>query len=319
MRSDIDRAVDAWRQHGFAILPTYIPADDLAPAAAELPLLYPTADEYHDRVDPDRNSRFDDEFGGIDDFPFPGTGLSLLAVHPMLIDLAERLLGTANLRVYSIEAWAKYTGAADYDQHLHRDYLGATLLVPSTDLQFGQVEMFLYLEDIPVELGPPSFVATRHTDDLPMISNWFPREDGARDPDQPTWISPLARPDLYEREVRAPGPSGTVAAYTNRTFHRATRLTAPRGARYTLHVNFRPAGCDWQNRHSWVGHGNTPAWSDFVERASPRQLALFGWPLPGHPFWTAQTVAAIGQRHPGLDVAPWSTALSESSQLPPPE
>jgi hypothetical protein len=307
MRFETRAAVRAWREQGFVILPGYIPTADISPAVAQLSWLYPNADEYHDQVDPERNRRFDDEFGGIDDFPFDSTALSLLAVHPLLIDLVEQLLGTNDLRVYSIEAWAKYTGAADYDQHLHRDYLGASLLVPSSDLQFGQVEMFLYLVDVPVELGPPAFVALRHTTDLPMIPNWFPREDGHRDPDKPTWVSPVGRPDLYEHELRAVGPSGTVAAYTNRTFHRGTQLTAPRGARYTLHINFRPVGTEWQNRHSWLRHVNRTAWSGFVERASPRQLALFGWPPAGHPFWTTETIAAIQQRYPGLDVSPWET------------
>jgi hypothetical protein len=314
MRVDVDVAVRAWRQDGFVILPAYTPATDLVAAVAGLPMLYPTAEEYHHRVDPDRNRRFDDEFGGIDDFPFASTAVSLLAVHPLLIDLAECLLGTADLRVYSIEAWAKYTGAAHYDQHLHRDYLGASLLVPSSDLRFGQVEMFLYLVDVPVELGPPSFVALGHTVDLPMVPNWFPSEDGGGDPDQPTWISPLGRPDLYEHEVRGAGPAGTVAAYTNRTLHRGTELIAPGGARYTLHVNFRPAGSEWQSRHSWLRRANAPAWSDFVEAASPRQLELFGWPPPGHPFWTTQTIAGIHQRHPGLDITPWRTALSKPGE-----
>jgi hypothetical protein len=314
MRSDINNAVRAWRQDGFAILPAYLPTADLTPAVAELTTLYPAADEYQRGADPERNRRFDDEFGGIDNFPFASTTLSLLAVHPSLIDLAEHLLGTRDLRVYSIEAWAKYTEAADYDQHLHRDYLGASLLIPSTDLRLGQVEMFLYLCDVPVELGPPAFVALRHTADLPMIPNWFPRQDGGRDPDQPTWISPAGRPDLYEHEVRAAGPSGTVAAYTNRTFHRGTQLTEPGGARYTLHINFRPVGSEWQSRHSWLAHANTSAWSDFVERASPRQLALFGWPPPGHPFWTTDTIASVQQRYPGIDPAPWRIALNHTGQ-----
>lgn len=111
---------------------------------AELPMLYSTADEYHDQVDRARNHRFDDEFGGIDDFPIPSTALSLLAVHPRLTARAERLLRTPHLRVYSIESWAKYTRAANYDQHLHRHYLGASLVVPSSDPRYGQVEMFLY-------------------------------------------------------------------------------------------------------------------------------------------------------------------------------
>jgi hypothetical protein len=309
----LEQIAHVWDEQGFAILPAYIPPSDLAPGIAELLLLYPSADDYHNRVDPQRNERFDDEFGGIEDFPLSSQALNLLAVHPKVTDLAERLLRTSDLRVFSLEAWAKYTGAADYDQHLHRDYLSDTLVVPSSDLRYSQVEMFLYLCDVPPELGPPAFVPLRYTADLPLIPNWYPNGGGHRDPDRPTWVSPTGRPDLYQREILAAGPAGTIVAYTNRTFHRGTQLTALRGARYTLHINYRPAGSDWQNRHSWLRHANTPQWQSFVEHASPRQLALFGWPPPGHPYWTTDTLAGIHQRYPGLDLEPWKEERTDAS------
>lgn len=102
---------------GFLILPSHLPIATMQPAVDELHVVFPTAEEFHGNVDPDRNLRFRDEFGGIDDFPFASVELSLLSVHPALIDLAGELCGVDQLRVYSIEAWAKYTGAADYDQH----------------------------------------------------------------------------------------------------------------------------------------------------------------------------------------------------------
>ena len=137
--------------------------------------MFPSADEFHRQPDAEDYGRFSDEFGGIDDFPFKSTELNLLSVHQDLVDLAKNLLGTEHLRVYSIEAWAKYTGAADFDQYHHRDYLSQTMVVPSHDSRFQQVEMFLYLSDVPVDLGPPSFVARRYTQDLPAIPNWLPR------------------------------------------------------------------------------------------------------------------------------------------------
>src|SRR5690349_2556386 len=91
--------IDGWRDHGFAVLPAHLSDSDLRAALGELPAMFPTADEFHDEVDPDRNERFSDEFGGITDFPFLSTELSLLAVHERLIDLAERLLATTDLRV----------------------------------------------------------------------------------------------------------------------------------------------------------------------------------------------------------------------------
>ena len=277
--------------------------------------LFPTAEEFHDCADPERNRPFESEFGGIVDFPFASSALSLLAVNDSLIDLAERLLGTPELRVIGIEAWAKYTGAAHYDQEHHRDYLSHSLVAPSSDPRFAVAEMFLFLVDTPVELGPTSLVPRRHSVALPAIPNWYPSADGRTAEHHETWHSVKAAPELYEHEVAASGPAGTVVAFSNTTFHRGTELTLPRGARYTVMVNFRPAGNDWNTRHSWQQHANGDEWHAFVRHASARQLALFGWPPPGHDYWTTETVAGTQQRYPGLDMTPWAPAGLPSGRV----
>jgi hypothetical protein len=86
-------------------------------------------------------------------------------------------------------------------------------------------------------------------------------------------------------------------------------MTAPRGARYTMHLGYRPTAADWGQRHSWAGRSHDPFWYRFVNRASPRQLELFGFPPPGHAFWTRDTLAGVALRYPGLDLEPWRTAL----------
>jgi hypothetical protein len=184
------------------------------------------------------------------------------------------------------------------------------MVVPSHDLRYQQVEMFLYLSDVPSDLGPPSFVSRRHTRDLPAIPNWFPRRDEVGiDEEQPTWLSQRGSPELYEREVSAAGSAGTVVAYANDTFHRGTAMTRPRGARYTIHVNFRPEGVDWISRHPWQKYTNSSRWHAFVLRATPEQLALFGFPRPGHPYWTDEAIRGVAERYPGLDLKPWNDAM----------
>jgi hypothetical protein len=32
---------------------------------------------------------------------------------------------------------------------------------------------------------------------------------------------------------------------------------------------------------------------------------LFGFPPPGHPYWTAETLAGLSRRYPGIDISPW--------------
>jgi hypothetical protein len=142
------------------------------------------------------------------------------------------------------------------------------------------------------------------------VPNWYPRLDNAGiDEEHPEWISQSGKPELYDVEVSAAGPAGTVVAYANDTFHRGTALREPHGARYTIHVNFRPQGVDWISRHPWQKYTNSPPWHDFVVSATPSQLALFGFPRPGHHYWTKDTIAGTKERYPGLDLTPWSEAM----------
>jgi Phytanoyl-CoA dioxygenase (PhyH) len=302
---DLDAATRAWIEDGFVVLPGHLPATDLAPAVDELGLVFPSAAEFHDGADPDRNARFiGDEFDGIDGFPFASPALNRIPVCDALVSLATTLLGTPDIRLYSAEAWAKYEGAADYEQDHHRDYLNHTVLAPSTAPAFRQLELFVFLSEVTVELGAPRMVPrTATTDGLPAKPNFFPRLD--THDTEAGFVSSTGRPDLYREEVPATGPPGTVVAFQPQTVHRGSAITRPRGARFSMHLNYRPAAAEWAQRHAWADRSHDPRWYDFVEQAGPRQLELFGFPPPGHPYWTAETLDGVGQRYPGLDMAPW--------------
>ena len=43
-----------------------------------------------------------------------------------------------------------------------------------------------------------------------------------------------------------------------------------------------------------------------MERATPAERCLFGFPAPGDPYWNAQTVADVSTRYPRMDMAPYS-------------
>ncbi len=298
---ELSRAAAEWRAQGFTILPGYL-ADVVGAGVAELGVMFPSAEGFHGGGDPRRERFVGDEFAGIDSFPFASAELSLLAVHERLIGLASALLESDDLRIYSAEVWAKYTGANDYDQELHRDYLNHTILVPSKE--YRQVEMFVYLVDVPEDLGPPHLVPSLGLDAVP---NWFPRQGSA----ERTRFDAGGRPDLYELEVSAAGPAGTVVAFELGTLHRGTGLTQPGGVRYSMHLNYRRAADEWAQRQAWADLSHQAPWFDFVSRATPRQLELFGFPPPGHPFWTPETLAGMALRYPGLDLAPWRHGVSK--------
>jgi hypothetical protein len=278
-----------YQEHGYVVLPAYLSEGALAPAQRELSLVFPTAEEYHSASDPDRNARFaDGPFAGIDPFPYKSVEWSLLGLCPRVVELAEALVGTSAIQLYEAHNWAKYGGATEYDQALHRDYGNHSMVVPTTDPTFAEVEMFVYIHDVPLECGPTYVVSQRFTADVPPV---------------PTRISRDTHSEIYEHEVPADGPAGTVLAYKTNTLHRGSEITDPLGARFVLKVSFRAiTGISFDRLHLSERVAD-PEWHRFVKRASPRQLELVGFPPRGHRYWTEHTWAATTARYPGADLS----------------
>jgi Phytanoyl-CoA dioxygenase (PhyH) len=294
---DIPEAAKAWRRDGFVVLPAYLAGPQLEAAQRDLADVYPTADEYHAAPDTGRNRAYTgNEFGGLVGFPFPSVALCRLVVCDKLLALAEAVFETTDIRVYEAELWAKYGGAASYEQEHHRDYLNHTPLVPSpTDLRWQGLEMFVWLNDVPEDHGPTHIVPLSVTVGVPVLPQGYLRS---------------ARPDFYQHEQSGAGPAGTVVAYSTDTFHRGTEITAVRSARFSAHVCYRHADNAWTSRHAWGDRSSHPAWSPFVEQATARQLELFGFPPPGHPYWSSEILHGLQTRYPGLDVGPWQRGPS---------
>jgi hypothetical protein len=286
--STLLEATEHFQEHGYVVLPGYLCGDDLAPAQAELNLMFPTAEEYHAGADPARNARFaGGAFAGIDQFPYSSVEWSLLGLSPPIATLAEALLGTASIRLYEAHNWAKYSGATDYDQELHCDFRNHTPLVPSDDPALAEVEMFIYIHGVPEELGPTHVVSQRHTRNLPLWLPLITRED---------------HPEIYAREVSAAGNAGTVLAYKTNTYHRGTAMSATDGARFSLKASYRTVNDVSFDKMSLTERLGEP-WYRFVAQATTRQLEMVGFPPRGHRYWTSRTWKGVCQRYPDADLS----------------
>jgi hypothetical protein len=125
-----------------------------------------------------------------------------------------------------------------------------------------------------------------------------------------TYLSQADYADLYAAEVPASGPAGTILAYRPDVYHRGVRITAPRAARFMLHVSYKPAATDWLGSYGLPNAGEDMSWYRFVARATVRQLTVLGFPAPGHPYWTEQTLDGVAARYPMLDLTPWREAAT---------
>lgn len=299
--------VDTWRREGVARITDFFTAAEVSDVCADFEKVYGRvagAEQGVDRKKADQMARFHrTQFQTLEAIPFEGTpALNLIGVHPALVAFARAALDTDHVHLYQCQAWAKFTGDADYDQPFHCDFSNHTLTVPSEDTQRNSVTIISYFTDVTDAHGAMHYVT--RTDSATVAG-----------PEASLNIDPAAQATLqkglksYERSSAS--PAGTAIPYAIDVYHRGTNLTAPGGRRFAVMACFKKAGDESIGFHAWQFHHTRP-WRDVFNYASPEQLACFGVQRPGDPFWTEATLARAQVRYPGWDMSPYREAMAKS-------
>jgi hypothetical protein len=285
-----DAAIEEVRDHGYAIVEGFLGDAELHAAREALWLHYPTPERYF--ADPASHATLaTSQFAGVEEFPYRSWDLNRLAFHPDLVDAAERVLGTVELHLYKVELWAKYAGAVDYTQPLHRDYGSHSLVVPRADLTYQQLTTFIFLSDVTGDDAPTCIV---------------PYERGKDVPYTPLWLEPGA---LAGAEVRATGAAGSLLMYRTDILHRGSNFTAPGRSRFALLADFQERGTTWRGKMAWP-KDKPWEWAKLIPRCTVRERDLFGWPRAGDPYWNEQTISDTAARYPGIDMTPYRSRAS---------
>jgi hypothetical protein len=285
-----DATLDEVRQRGFSLMEGFLAPDELRVAQDALWLHFPTPMDYF--AEPQQYVQYtSSQFAGVEEFPYKSLDLNRLAVHPDLVDAAERYLCTAELHLYKVELWAKYAGAINYDQPLHRDFGSHSLVVPRPDIRYQQLTTFIYLSDVTMDDGPTRIV---------------PFEHGAHVPFTPLYIERGAMADV---EVPMVGPAGSLLMYRTDILHRGSNFTASDRSRFSILVDYQARGTTWGGKMAWP-KDSPERWSAFMPQCTVRQRDLFGFPRPGDHYWNDQTLADVALRYPGMDMEPYRTAVT---------
>jgi hypothetical protein len=285
-----DSALDEVRDHGWVLVEGFLSRAELEAARNALWLHFPRPEQYF--ADPSAHVQYsDDQFAGVEDFPYRSWDLNRLAFHPDLVDATERYFASAELHLYKVELWAKYAGAANYDQPLHRDYGSHSLVVPRRDGAYQQLTTFIYLSDVTEDDAPTRIV---------------PFEDGARVPYTPLYLEFGALADV---EIPAVGPAGSLLVYRTDILHRGSNFTRTERSRFSLLADYQTRGTTWRGKRSWPRDA-PQRWAKLIPQCSVRERDLFGFPRPGDPYWDAQTLADVAARYPGIDLTPYEQEAS---------
>jgi hypothetical protein len=285
-----DDTLERVRNEGFALVEGFLAPEELKAAQEALWLHFPTPEDYF--ADPDRYVRYaGNQFAGVEEFPYRSWDLNRLAFHADLVDAAERYLETTELHLYKVELWAKYAGAVNYDQPLHRDYGSHSLVAPRPESRYQQLTSFIFLSDVTEEDGPTRIV---------------PFDKGKNVAFTPLYIEFGA---LSEDEVSAVGPAGSLFIYRTDILHRGSNFTGAGRSRFSILVDYQVRGTTWGGKMAWPKQ-SPDRWAKMMPQCSVRERDLFGFPRPGDDYWNEQTMDDVGKRYPGMDMTPYAPPAS---------
>lgn len=304
--TDRSEALATWHRDGAVILERFFDAAEIAPVRADCDTLFAGRGSRGDAIDRKPAGgigAFDAaQFLNQEQLPFAASpAINLIGLHPRLIAFAKAALGVDRVHLYQCDAWAKYTGEADYDQPFHCDFANHTLTVPGDSAAERTINFMIYVTDVSDDLGAIHYVAA--PDAAPIVG-----DEHAALPRTPAEAGDLQRA-LKARERSGAAPAGSIFAYGIDVYHRGTNLTRPGGHRYTITASYKAAGNDMIDRAAWPLHFMRP-WKKLIYNATPEQLACVGIPLPGDRFWTPTTIARTQARWPEWDMTAYRQAIT---------
>jgi ectoine hydroxylase-related dioxygenase (phytanoyl-CoA dioxygenase family) len=286
MRVSDAKLAEVWDQ-GFTVVENFLDADTLSAAQEAMWSLYPRPETYF--ADPSAYPQFStSQFAGLKLYPYPSWDLNRVAVYPDLVNAAERLLNADDIEIYKIELWAKYAGAINYNQPHHRDFGNHTLVVPRKDTRHTQMTTFILLSDVTEHDGPTKLVPLAESRDIPLMPNQLPYKA------------------MFDKEISATAPAGSLLIYKTDVLHRGSNFTAEGRSRFVMLVDFQERGWRWNGKMSWPDHAERTGMTEAMIRMTPRERDLFGWPPVGSDYWNAQTLADVALRYPGIDLSPYA-------------
>ena len=171
-----DAHVDTWRKEGAVVVREFFNDKEIKDVTKDFEIIFPGRKAEDKALNKKKKGEFGnklplqlsgepmgkttmDQFKNFENIPFDcSSSLNLIAVHPSLIEFARSALKTNDVRLYQAQAWAKFTGEADFDQAFHCDFGNHTLTVPSLDECLNSITFIIYFTDVTEEHGPTHYV-----------------------------------------------------------------------------------------------------------------------------------------------------------------
>lgn len=308
-----------FHRDGYIIVPDVFSAGemDAARAAMEEVFYGKSFESWRDDVEAGQDAGVSDGFTtthdhgqGRSQFPTGVEALDRLIENETYLDIFEQCLGSAatycNAHLFMRSGPTDKRHAEHPWQGYHIDHHTNSLLPPFSEVgRFDYVNSGVYLHDVVDEGAPMLVIPGSHRQAQAVYLRAFAEGNASGGSiEDLRQVPELAAPEL------AVGPRGAAAFYSSYLIHAAQPFADKRRQRafWTLSM-CRRDNDRWTRFANPFMYGEREHMLPFFTRTSPRVRSLFGFPEPGHPYYTAATLKLLEHTLPGIDTAPYCQAL----------
>lgn len=309
-----------YRRDGFVVVPGIYPAEVMDRALEESDLITygkPYA-QWAANAGPDTPAIADGtaKTAGRPQFPTGIPVIDKLIENPAFLDATEELLNTQDIHFCKAHLFVRAgpndkRHAGNPWEGFHIDHDTNSFLPPREPVgMYDHLNIAILLHDIRPDGAPITMVPGSHAEIAKNMADYY----------RAGWMTSTNRihdirqikafdPDSFRGTV---GVKGSVLFYSSYTVHAAVPFknrTVQRSL-WTLSVarrstqawtSFMTPPYNYSEREAFV-----PLW----QSTTPRVRALFGWPRPGHPYYSRQTLELLHGTFPEMDLQPYYEALA---------
>ncbi|MBA3684483.1 MAG: phytanoyl-CoA dioxygenase family protein [Planctomycetes bacterium] len=262
-------------EQGFLILPRYIRGEELSELQAAQRRVLRTWEQAQ------QDPKLVEARCELTPYPWSDARMSRLYLHPELVKLGQRFLKTEDVVARVGYMLARYPGFTSGDTG-HIDNGNNSLLPRTTSArEYGQIGFWIHLDEVQPGQAPLLLVRTKDGQDL-------------------------------SKAVPFVCPEGSIAIFSNYTFHASSPFTAADGQRFAWGFGLGRADHHFEGLLSFTSHGQHPVIKQVVSAMTARERTMMHFPPPNHPYYTRQTLVALEEQYPGWNARGEYPAMDES-------
>jgi len=251
-------------ENGYLVLPRYIRGQELRDLQAAQRRVLKTWEQVKEKPPADGSA--------FVVYPYPDLRMSQLYMHPELIKFAKRFLKTPDVFARVGYMLTRYPGFKSGDPG-HIDTGNNSLLpMTETDREYGQIGFWIHLDEVKAGEAPL------------MLGKTCNGRDTSK-------CEPLICPE------------GTIAIFTNYTWHASSPFTAKEGQRFVWGWGMGRADHYFEGLVHYTAMGQDPIFKQVVSALTPEERTYFRFPPPNHYYYTRQTLAALEEQYPGWNAS----------------